>query len=330
MKNDIQPSKPDKTGAAANAVLVADDDPLYRHLLCSWLEKWSYRVVQARDGDVAWELLQQEDAPQMVILDWMMPGIDGPELCRKLRNRTNGPYPYLVLITSKGQKHDVVAGLEAGADDYLTKPFDVDELHARIRAGKRILELQAALMRSREILQYQAAHDGLTGLWNRGAILELLQRETNRHCRIGVPLGVIMADLDHFKQINDAHGHLVGDAVLQQIATRMVAAVRSYDSVGRYGGEEFLIVAPGCDTADLLASAERLRRCVADPPIVSDAGNLSVTLGLGVASAQPNTEGYDFEELLYAADNALYQAKANGRNRVECVPAVQAAEHGRS
>ncbi|HEY7616325.1 MAG TPA: diguanylate cyclase, partial [Terriglobales bacterium] len=228
--------------SSLNTVLVAEDDPIFRHVLQSWLQRWNYEVTAVENGLDAWNALQQQNAPQMVLLDWMMPAMDGVELCRRIRAQEQRLYRYIVLLTAKDDKHDVVAGLEAGADDYLTKPFNVDELRARIRAGRRILELQEALLRAHEALQFEAAHDPLTGLWNRSAILDLLQRETQRHLRSGAALSVMMADLDHFKQINDSHGHMVGDSVLREVARRLAASLRSYDYLGRYGGEEFLII----------------------------------------------------------------------------------------
>jgi diguanylate cyclase (GGDEF)-like protein len=212
----------------------------------------------------------------------------------------------------------VVQGLEAGADDYLTKPFDVAELHARVRAGKRILELQNALIQARESLRFEALHDHLTGVWNRGAVLTLLQREVQRRQRSGEALGVIMADVDHFKNINDSYGHLVGDAVLAEVAARLTASVRGYDLVGRYGGEEFLIIVPGCDPQGLVVSAERLRRVVSDSPIDSTAGPIAATLSVGLVSVNAdNVEPVGHIALVQAADSALYRAKAGGRNRVE-------------
>ncbi len=301
-----------------DAVLIAEDDPVFRRILQSWLQKWNYRVIAVENGVDAWNTLQQDDAPHLVILDWMMPGMDGIELCRKIRGRGEGLYRYVLLLTAKDDKQDVVAGLEAGADDYLTKPFDVDELHARVRAGKRIVGLQHALIQAQLALQFEAAHDKLTGLWNRGAILDVLQREVERGRRDAAPLGVIMADLDHFKNINDSHGHLVGDAVLQEVALRLTASVRCYDYVGRYGGEEFLLVISGCNTPDLVAHAERLRRCIAEPPVDTGAAQIPVTLSIGVVSAQLSRHGpLKCELLIRAADAALYQAKTKGRNRVE-------------
>jgi two-component system, cell cycle response regulator len=319
-------SGPDPKGSSLNTALIAEDDPIFRRILESWFKKWDYQVTAVENGLAAWEVLQQEDAPQLAILDWMMPGMDGIELCRKIRRRDHGPYRYVLLLTAKDDKQDVVAGLEAGADDYLTKPFDVDELRARVRAGKRILDLQAALIHAKDELQFAAAHDPLTGLWNRGAILDLLMREVSRRQRSADPLGVIMADIDYFKKINDTHGHLVGDAVLREVTRRLAVGVRPYDAVGRYGGEEFLIVFPGCNAANLVVGAERLRHCIADQPIETSVGQLPVTLSLGLASVeQGEKETLDCEAFLRNADEALYAAKARGRNRVETAPVPRAA-----
>ena len=320
---DVKPSP-------LNAVLIAEDDPIFRRILESWFKKWHYAVTAVGNGLDAWEVLQTENAPQLAILDWMMPGMDGIELCSKIRSRKHGTYRYVLLLTAKDDKQDVIAGLEAGADDYLTKPFDVDELRARVRAGRRILDLQAALICAQNDLQYAAAHDTLTGLWNRGAIFDLLRREVSRRQRTRDPLGVVMADIDYFKKINDTHGHLVGDAVLQEVTRRLAADVRPYDVVGRYGGEEFLIVFPGCTPANLIVGAERLRQCIASHPVETSAGPVAVTLSLGLASVeQDEKETLGCEGLLRAADEALYAAKARGRNRVEVGPTAHAAgQHG--
>jgi diguanylate cyclase (GGDEF)-like protein len=327
--SDSRPSLEAKP-SQVNTALIAEDDPIFRRILESWFKKWDYRVTAVDNGLAAWEILQKEDAPQLAILDWMMPGMDGIELCRKIRSRNQGPYRYVLLLTAKDEKQDVIAGLEAGADDYLTKPFDVDELRARVRAGKRILDLQAALICAQNDLQYAAAHDTLTGLWNRGAIFDLLRREVSRRQRTGDPLGVIMADIDYFKKINDTHGHQVGDAVLQEVTRRLAADVRPYDVVGRYGGEEFLIIFPGCTTANLIVGAERLRQSIASHPVETSAGQVAVTLSLGLASVeQDEKETLGCEGLLRTADEALYAAKARGRNRVEVGPAAHAAgQHG--
>ena len=315
----------DGKASARNTVLIAEDDPLFRRILERWFQQWDYRVMAVENGLDAWEVLQREDAPQLAILDWMMPGIDGIELCRRIRSRDQSPYRYVLLLTAKDDKQDVITGLEAGADDYLTKPFDVDELRARVRAGKRILDLQAALIHAQDDLQSAALHDSLTGLWNRGAILDLLRREVCRRQRTGDALGVMMVDIDYFKKINDTHGHLIGDAVLQEVTRRLAVDVRPYDAVGRYGGEEFLIVFPGCNMPDLLVGAERLRHCIADQPIETSVGQIPVTLSLGLASVeQGENEILGCESFLQRADAALYAAKARGRNRVETAAASPA------
>jgi diguanylate cyclase (GGDEF)-like protein len=295
-------------------ILVAEDDPVSRYLLEAFLVKWGYEVIVAADGVEAWQALQHDNAPQLALLDWMMPGMDGVEICRRVRKRAAEPYTYILLVTAKGQKQDILEGLEAGADDYLTKPFDPQELRARLRVGRRILELQEQLIQAREELRAQATHDPLTGLWNRAAILETLQRELARAERQRTPVAIIMADVDHFKQINDAYGHLAGDAVLGEVSQRMRAAIRSYDAIGRYGGEEFLIVTSGCDVTIALKLAERVRSCVSREPINIAGGTFPATLSLGVAAS---SEAGDADQLVRAADAALYRAKNSGRNRVE-------------
>jgi diguanylate cyclase (GGDEF)-like protein len=306
-----------------NTVLIAEDDPIFRRILESWLEKWNYHVTALENGAEAWYALQQGDSPQLVILDWIMPGLDGIEVCRRIRTQQKGPYKYVLLLTAKDSKENVVAGLEAGADDYLTKPFDASELRARVRAGQRILELQDALMKAHTEMQFEAAHDHLTGLWNRGAIIDLLHRETQRSARIGEPVGVIMVDVDHFKRINDSHGHPTGDAVLREVARRMVESVRNYDYVGRYGGEEFLIVLAECGSSDLILMAERMRANVSEQPVSTDSGPISVTISIGLAAQRLACSELSRDaELVRAADTALYFAKANGRNRVEQAPGI--------
>jgi two-component system, cell cycle response regulator len=324
-----QPVLDDKA-SSLNTVLIAEDDPIFRRILESWFKRWEYRVTAVENGVDAWKVLQREDAPKLVILDWMMPGMDGIELCRRIRRRDQGPYRYVLLLTAKDDKQDVVAGLEAGADDYLTKPFDVDELRARVRAGRRILDLEAALIRAQSALQFEAAHDRLTAIWNRGAILDLMRGEMERSRRSEDSLGIIMADVDFFKKVNDTYGHLVGDTVLQEVGHRLASAVRSYDSVGRYGGEEFLIVVPGCDALNLVVTAERLRHRIADQPIDTAGGPVTVTISLGLAAIQgTESKSSDCAELIHHADEALYVAKARGRNRVEITPASRViGQHG--
>ncbi len=298
---------------SCNHVLIADDDPMFRRILQRWLENWGYQVIVAEDGTRAWEILQEERPPELVILDWVMPGVDGVELCRRVRERQRAPYQYILVVTAKDDRQDVINGLEAGADDYLTKPFDKGELRARLRVGNRILTLQDDLIQARDELRFQATHDVLTGIWNRAAILDLLHRELERADRSHGSTGVLMIDLDHFKAINDTYGHLVGDLVLRETAQSIVRVVRAYDFLGRYGGEEFLVVLPGCDKQQAQQSAERVRLSIACTPVLTASVEISVTASIGATATQNINE----TEVLAIADKALYQAKNAGRNRTE-------------
>jgi two-component system, cell cycle response regulator len=309
------------------SVLVAEDDPIFRHLLESWLQNWGYQVITAKNGADAWEILSQPKTPDLLIFDWMMPGIDGLELCRRLRAKQSEQYQYVLLLTGKDNKQDIVEGLNSGADDYLTKPFDIDELRARLRAGKRILSLQHELIQAREALRFDATHDALTGLWSRGATLHLLATEMQRGSRVNASTGILMVDLDHFKNINDTHGHLTGDEVLKEAACRISQAVRSYDFVGRYGGEEFLAILTNCTLDDLRVIAERIRSAVADLPIIANCATVNATVSIGAVVA--SNQAHDLE-FLATADSALYEAKRTGRNRVvigSCQPSGFLGQH---
>jgi two-component system cell cycle response regulator len=295
-------------------VLVADDDRVSRHILEKALKPWGYEVITVSDGKAAWEALQEEEGPRLAILDWMMPGLDGPDICRLVRQYVS-PYPYLLLLTARDRREDLVAALEAGADDFLVKPFEHLELRARLRTGLRILELQDSLIAAREALRHQATHDALTGLLNRGAVLESLTREIDRAQREGRDLALLLADLDHFKTVNDTFGHDGGDEVLRQAAARFTETLRPYDLVARYGGEEFLIVAPGCPRDQALALAERIRRRMADERMVlADGRTLRLTTSIGVVVA---AAGEASGLVVRRADDALYRAKDLGRDRVE-------------
>ena len=290
-------------------VLIADDDPMSLVFLRTALEGWGYDVTTASNGKNAYELLQQRDAPMLAILDGMMPGMNGIDVCQYLRAGYRDHYTYLMMLTARREVEFMVEAMNAGADDFISKPFNLEELQVRIRAGTRIIELQ-------QELRLRATHDALTGIYNRGAIIEILEKEIARHRRDNKPLAIIFADLDHFKKINDTFGHLAGDAVLCDVTQRIAHVLRPYDSLGRYGGEELLLTLPACLADKAAEVAERIRGKVAATPIQTSFGPIDSSLSIGVTMLLPG-EQHTAQNLLQRADEALYRAKNNGRNRVE-------------
>ena len=297
-------------------VLIADDDEISRSVVKALLIKWGYEVIESEDGGHAWKILQEEDSPRLVVVDWMMPGMDGLEICRRLRELGNKNYHYIILLTGRDSKEDIIGGLNAGADDYITKPFMPQELEVRLRIGRRILELQQSLQDALEIQRYQAQHDPLTGILNHGEILRVLEQEIIRAERQGSKLAVIMADMDHFKKVNDTFGHVAGDAVLVEVAQRMRKDIRLYDTLGRYGGEEFLLVLPGCAAEEAKQIAIRILNSIQTQPVLFHDNAIFVTISLGLACNKVGAHTA-LIDIVQAADSALYQAKQNGRNRFE-------------
>jgi len=309
VRNNLKTRK-NKLNKSIN-VLIAEDDFIICQELAKTITDWGYNTFIAKDGNEAWEIIQNKDV-RIAIFDWMMPGINGIELCRKIREKSyeqdnDAKYLYTILLTGKDQQADVIQGLSAGADDYMTKPFDFLELKVRIQKGVRIIELEEKRIRL-------ASFDSLTELWNRKKIFDLLNEEFERSTRENNPIGVIMADIDQFKKINDTYGHLVGDHVLVEISSRFRKSLREYDKIGRYGGDEFLIIIPGCKPEDLIIIAKRLRKSISEKKIETVAGPLNVTISLGGVSSRSFPLDSP-EKFIQASDKALYIAKSKGRNR---------------
>ena len=293
-------------------ILIADDDEISLRMMGMMLRKMGYEVVAVGNGRDALDKLLNPNGPRLALLDWMMPEIDGPQVCRSLRAAYEHQYVFVILLTSNDTREDLVEGLDAGADEYLTKPCNSAELKARLLTGDRILQLEDKLVAAREEMRFKATHDALTSLWNRGKILEALD-DALRHVE---SMAVLMCDIDHFKAINDQHGHLVGDAVLRELASRMRGAIRANDLIGRYGGEEFLVVLNGCDASRMPERAEKLRKAISEGSFHSDAGEISLTISIGAVAVERKDSTTSVETILNLADAALYQAKEEGRDRV--------------
>jgi len=297
-------------------VLLVDDDGVTRSVLARLLAARGYEVIEAENGASALRELNHAEAPRLAVVDWNMGTINGPELCRILRGRP--PYIYVVLTTAREGRKPLIEAMNAGADGYIQKPVDADELEAWLVAGQRIVDLQDRLLFVQTELERRATHDALTGVRNRASLLEILGREITRTVRTKTPTGIVLFDIDHFKAVNDTHGHSVGDEVLVEFALRCQRTIREYDVFGRYGGEEFLLVLPAGSVPEAAAVASRLLRLVAGKPFVTAAGEISITASAGVASTG---QGYlDSDALVAAADAGLYQAKDDGRACVRMGP----------
>lgn len=290
-------------------ILIADDKSVNRRMLRNMIEEMGLESIEAHDGEEAWEILQSEDAPQLILLDWVMPKLNGLELCRRiaLERLQSQKYSYIILITSKDKDEEISEGFLAGADDYITRPFNRNELRMRLRVGVRIVQMQRDLLK---LLHW----DPLTNALNRRAALEHLDDEIKRSIRCQSPLSIAMLDIDQFKEINDTHGHLVGDMVLKEVVTRIFHSLRSYDLVGRYGGDEFILIFPNTKVADATLICNRIQNSFTQNQIIYADLKLFITVSIGVTSQ--NDESALADTFIHHADVALYKAKRQGRNQV--------------
>jgi len=293
-------------------VLVADDDSVTRRLLEKMLDKWGYKVLVAENGNDAWKILRRKKT-SMAVLDWMMSGMSGLEICRAVRAKMKAYYVYCILLTSRNRRQDLLDGFSAGADDYMTKPIQLAELKARLQTGARVLRLEQDLRHTKRALQKLAYFDALTSLWNRRKILDFLGEELARGQRDGYPTSLVLLDVDHFKKINDNYGHPVGDKVLVEMARRIKKAVRVYDRVGRFGGDELLVIINNCGQDEARVVAERIRSGIGTERFRVARRALEVTVSLGVVSTEKHPESSS-SQLIQFSDQALYQAKRLGRN----------------
>jgi diguanylate cyclase (GGDEF)-like protein len=298
-------------------ILLAEDDPVTRMLMTRFLKKAGYEVDAVTNGSEALDRMTRRYYP-MLVTDWEMPLMDGVALCKAVRNMQLDGYVYALLLTARDSKEHIIAGLEAGADDYLVKPVHEPELIARLNAGRRILNLEHSLRVANQRNRVLSITDALTGAYNRRYLMEQLPRELERCRRYAYPLSVLMCDIDHFKLINDLRGHAAGDDVLQQFAARAQKSIRTNsDWVSRYGGEEFLIVLPETSYEGAMAVAEKIRNLVSSMPFPTRGGDAAVTTCVGVAST--GASGPDItlkvDALIRTADECLYRSKQEGRNR---------------
>jgi diguanylate cyclase (GGDEF)-like protein len=295
-------------------LLIAEDDLVSSRILKKNLENWGYEVSLAGTGEEAWRAFKDENL-RLAILDWMMPGMNGVEICKKIRHGNRSKYTYIILLSAKDRKQDIITGLSSGADDYMTKPVNFLELRARLQTGQRIIDLEDKLILAQNQLKDMASRDSLTKLWNRDEITRFLREELERSGREEKAVGVIMVDLDHFKKINDFYGHDIGDTALLQVISRIKRKVRNSDKVGRFGGDEIIIILPNCDPLEIKKIAERLRLSVARRGIKTDLDTIPLTISAGCACSDGHPKP-TAEKLIKASDAALLQAKGQGRNCV--------------
>lgn len=292
-------------------VLIVDDDAITRFALSTAVEEWGFVPVLAENADQALKILATDTTPHLLIIDWSMPGMSGPDLCKTIRKREDGQFFYILMLTGKEGNEAIIEAMEAGADDFLSKPFDHRVLKVRIAAGSRIVRLE-------QTLNQLASRDALTQCWNRRMIDELFANSIAESTRKRSKLSLMVLDIDHFKRVNDTFGHSAGDAALKHVVNILNTNLREYDQVGRYGGEEFVILLPATDCNEAWGVAERIRSAIQfQPTILNDDLIIELTVSIGIAEFDRRRDANQ-SAFFERADKALYTAKQTGRNRIIC------------
>ncbi|MBD2858123.1 diguanylate cyclase [Spongiibacter sp. KMU-158] len=294
-------------------LLIIDDDPITRMALCALAEEWGFVPIEADNAQSALKVLEDPDPPHLLVIDWSMPGMSGPELCKIIRARDDGQFFYIMMLTGREGNEAIVEAMESGADDFVHKPFDYQVLKVRLKAGSRIVRLE-------QTLNQLASRDPLTQCWNRRMLDELRDNAIAEAKRKQTPLALMVLDIDHFKAINDNYGHPAGDAAIKHVVSVINHNLREYDLVGRFGGEEFVVVLPRTDTESAWGVAERIRAAIQFQPAIIDADTkIDMTISIGLAELNQE-EGESGAELFDRADQALLDAKHQGRNRIVSAP----------
>ncbi|MCK5115087.1 MAG: diguanylate cyclase [Candidatus Aegiribacteria sp.] len=295
-------------------ILIVDDDPINLKILSKVVSDLGYDPITVNNGTDALESIKQKEC-SVVLLDWMMPGMDGIEVCRGIRMLDDENVCYIIINSAREGSDDISRALKAGANDYISKNTDLVELKARIGAGVRTARLERKLIDLNNRLKYLVRIDSLTGLLNHAAILKELSMELDRGRRDATPTSILMLDLDRFKTVNDTYGHQTGDEVLIRFSDLLTQSCRSFDRIGRYGGEEFLIVLPRTEEEECITIGNRIRTQTETLQIVNEINNLRITCSIGCCTTV-NSEKHSFS-LIAAADSALFRAKKAGRNLVK-------------
>ncbi len=295
------------------SALIVEDDKETRELIHEFIKDIFIKVYKTKSAEEAQILLKSDETIQLILLDWNLPGLSGIEFSKILRETTDNRYIYILMITGEQSSDSMILAYEKGVDDYIVKPFQFSELKAKLKSAQRIIEMENKLRKKYKEAHYKSIYDSLTNVFNRAEIFEKLNVEYVRHTRNKLIFGIILIDIDYFKKINDTFGHQYGDYVLKKTAEIIKNRCRSYDYIGRYGGEEFLIICPETDKNSLYSIANRIREAVMEYDFEYKNVKSNITISAGIATSD---ETHSFDSMLELADKRLYNSKSSGRNKI--------------